>query len=125
MEWIVEFYETGKGHCPVREFLDGLPERPRAKVIALIMKLQEHGPTLPFPYSSQVEGKIRELRTQYGKENFRILYFGTPSRNYVLLHAFIKRSEKIPESEIRTAKTRMNDYLSRKRRKNYGPEKTD
>jgi hypothetical protein len=42
----------------------------------LISKLKEHGTTLPFPYSSQVDGRLRELRTGFGKTRLRILYFG-------------------------------------------------
>jgi hypothetical protein len=37
-----------------------------------------------FPYSSQVRGRIRELRTQYGRENLRVLYFGALAREWVL-----------------------------------------
>lgn len=66
--WGIEFYETDDNRCPVQDFLDGLDKPRRAKVMALIALLGEQGPTLPFPYSSQVRGKIRELRTQYGKE---------------------------------------------------------
>ena len=76
MEWQVDFYEDADGNVPVQEFLDGLPEKQRAKVLALVKKLKEYDPTLPFPYSSQVEGKLRELRTQMGKTRLRILYFG-------------------------------------------------
>ncbi|PYM81566.1 MAG: hypothetical protein DME13_19790 [Candidatus Rokuibacteriota bacterium] len=48
----------------------------RAKLLAVIKLLEELGPTLPFPYSSQVEGKLRELRTHYGETHYRVFYFG-------------------------------------------------
>ena len=64
--WQIELYERDDGACPVEDFLNGLDEPPRAKVLALIQLLAEQGPALPFPYSSQVRGRTRELRTRYG-----------------------------------------------------------
>jgi phage-related protein len=114
--WQIEFYERGDGRCPVEDFLNELDKAPRAKVLALIELLAEQGPALPFPYSSQVQGKIRELRTRYGRERLRVLYFGASTREWVLLHAFIKQSPKTPERDIRIAEARMTEYLKRQKR---------
>jgi phage-related protein len=110
--WTVEFYEDESG-CPVREFLDELPAARRAKLLALIRLLEEQGPTLPFPYSSQISGKVRELRTRFGSQHFRVLYFGAPGRRFVLLHAFSKRTAKVPEGDLAAAEARMSQYLER------------
>ena len=112
----VGFYEREDGGCPVEDFPNGLGKPPRAKVLALIQLLAEQGPTLPFPYSSQVQGKIRELGTRYGRERLRVLYFGASTREWVLLHGFIKRSPKTPEQDIRIAEARMTEYLERQKR---------
>ena len=117
--WQIEFYEREEDGCPVQDFLNALDKPPRAKVLALIRLLAEQGPTLPFPYSSQVQGRIRELRTRHGRERLRVLYFGAPTREWVLLHAFIKQSPKTPERDIRIAEARMTEYLERK--KSVGP----
>jgi phage-related protein len=110
--WSVEFFEDDEDRCPVRDFLDDLDKPRRAKVVALIALLAEQGPNLPFPYSSQVRGKIRELRTQYGKELYRVLYFGAPGRAFVLLHGLEKSTAKIPKGDIKIAEARMKKYLS-------------
>src|SRR6185369_1542630 len=52
--WQIEFYERQEDGCPVQDFLNALDKPPRAKMLALIRLLAEQGPTLPFPYSSQV-----------------------------------------------------------------------
>ena len=114
--WQVEFYERDDGRCPVEDFLNGLDKPARAKVLGLIQFLADQGPTLPFPYSSQVRGKLRELRTQYGRENFRVLYFGASGREWVLLRGFTKRTSTTPERDIRIAEARMTDYLERRKR---------
>ena len=111
--WTVAFYESPEEGCPVRDFLDGLDSRRRAKVLALIRLLEEEGPTLPFPYASQVRGKVRELRAHYGRGHYRVLYFAGPSRIFVLLHALVKRSARLPEQDIVLAERRMARYLER------------
>jgi len=75
-----------RGHAPVEAYLTSLPVQHRAKVLALIKMLEQEGPNLPFPYSSQVRGKLRELRTQQG---------------------IVKRSAQLPEEDIRVAGARM------------------
>ena len=110
--WTVEFYESEDGGCPVQDFLEGLDRPRRAKVVAIIALLAERGPTLRFPYSSRLRGKIRELRTHYGQEHYRVVYFGAPGRVFVLLHALAKREQKLPEQEIEVAEGRMRRYLA-------------
>lgn len=81
--------------------------------MAVIALLAEQGPTLPFPYSSQIRGKIRELRTQYGRHRYRLVYFGAPGRVFVLLHALEKSTEKLPARDIEVAEARMQKHLKR------------
>jgi phage-related protein len=114
--WQIEFYEREGESCPVRDFLNALDKSPRAKVLALIRLLAEQGPALPFPYSSQVRGKIRELRTQHGRENLRVLYFGSSAREWVLLHGFIKRTSQTSVRDVRIAEARMTEYIERQKR---------
>jgi len=113
MAWQVDFYVDARGDAPVEQFLKELPFAHRAKALALIKMLEQEGPNLPFPYSSQVSGKLRELRTQQGKDRLRILYFGDARRALVLLHAFAKRSGKLPEEDVRVAVQRMESHARR------------
>ena len=119
MAWDVDFYEEEEGPSPVTEFLWSLPKKHLGKVLQLIEMLKERGPALPFPYSSQIEGKLRELRVQHGKADYRILYYGNKAREFVLLHAFNKRSRRTPTPDKQLALKRMKDdeqRLERRRR---------
>ncbi len=113
MPWQADFYVDEGGHAPVEQFLANLPLNHRAKLLALIKMLEQEGPNLPFPYSSQVKEKLRELRTQRGKDKLRILYFGDAKRVFILLHGIVKRSEKLPEEDIRIAEKRMEFHSRR------------
>jgi hypothetical protein len=113
MAWQVDFFVDEGGNAPVEEYLTGLPLQHRAKLLALIKMLEQEGPNLPFPYSSQVWGKLRELRTQQGKDKLRILYFGDAKRVFILLHGIVKRSAQLPEEDIRIAVARMELHAKR------------
>lgn len=113
MAWTVDFYEEEDGSAPVEDFFLRLPMEHRAKVLAIVKRLEQLGPALPFPYSSQVRGKLRELRTQQGKDRIRVLYFGDKRRWFILLHAFVKRTEKLSEADIQLAERRMHAHHQR------------
>ena len=113
MAWQVELYVDVRGQAPVEEFLMGLQMQHRAKVLALVRMLEQEGPNLPFPYSSQVRGRLREMRTQQGKDRLRMLYFGDARRTFILLHGIVKRSAKLPEDDIHAAEERMEEHNRR------------
>ncbi len=113
VDWAVDFYQEADGTAPVEEFLNSLRPEGRAKVLALLQSLKVHGPNLPFPYSSQAAGRIRELRTQYGRDKIRILYFADSRRTFILLHGFVKRTAKLEASELAKAESRMARHTQR------------
>jgi hypothetical protein len=113
MAWQVDFFVDEGGGAPVEEYLTGLPVQHRAKLLALIKMLEQEGPNLPFPYSSQVRGKLRELRTQQGKDKLRVLYFGDAKRVFILLHGMVKRSAQLPEEDVHIAMARMELHARR------------
>jgi len=116
VELAVDFYQETDGTAPVEDFLNSLRPEGRAKALALLQSLKTHGPTLPFPYSSQAAGKIRELRTQNGRDKIRILYFADSRRTFILLHGFVKRTANPEESELANAESRMARHNQQMRR---------
>ena len=123
MSWKIDFYEDKNGQCPVEEFLDSLPDRHLGKVLQVIQMLEEFGPNLPYPYSSQIEGKLRELRAHYGKVQYRIFYYGDLKGVFNLLHAFRKQTPQIPDREKRVALNRLQEDGCRKKGGHHEEEK--
>src|SRR5271155_3522993 len=113
MAWQVDFFVDERGGAPVEKYLTSLPVQHRAKALALVRMLEQEGPNLPFPYSSQVRGKLRELRTQQGKDKLRVLYFGDAMRLSILLHGIVKRSAKLAEEDVRIGETRIELHRRR------------
>jgi len=116
--WKIEFYAEEDGRYPVREWLDGVPDEVRGKVLARINLLKTGGPTLDYPYTSQIEGKLREARLRVGKTRYRVLYFFDEARTAVLLHGFTKATAAVEEADKKIGRTRMVRHEERLADKN-------
>jgi phage-related protein len=113
MVWEIEFYKDKNGREPLSVFLNDLPIKTRAKVVKLIDLLAEYGVLLKEPYTRQIRGKLRELRVKDNLGHVRVLYFTFIGRRFVLLHGFLKKTDKTPEREIELAEKRMKDFVER------------
>jgi phage-related protein len=114
--WTVDFFKESEEILPVRDWMLNLPKEVRAKLLARVQMLREHGPSLDFPYTSQIEGRLRELRLRLGKTRYRVLYFFDERRTCILLHGFTKNTEAVSPAEIRVALQRMSAHESRLRK---------
>ncbi|WP_455030618.1 type II toxin-antitoxin system RelE/ParE family toxin [Oribacterium sp.] len=114
MKFTVEFYEKENGEIPVINFIDSLEPKMGAKVLSLIEILEEKGNQLRLPYSECLEDGIFELRCKFGSDITRTLYFFYEGANIILTNGFVKKTQKTPAQEIKLAKLRRDDYLSRK-----------
>ena len=113
--WKIEYYQTARGRFPVAEFIDALDVRSKAKGARILDLLEQFGTELGMPYAKHLEEQLWELRTQHGRNRYRIIYFLASGRSFVLLHGLIKKSGPVPRRDIDTAKSRRDDYLSRGR----------
>lgn len=103
-EYRVTFYrKESNGEEPVKDYLDRLDKKSRAKVLKYIEFLREHGGHLDEPYSRHIEGKIRELRVGFSTNHHRIFYFVFIGKNIILLSSFLKKTPKTPAREIEKA----------------------
>ncbi|MEW6215604.1 MAG: type II toxin-antitoxin system RelE/ParE family toxin [Nitrospirota bacterium] len=115
MDWLVEYYRDASGKEPVAEFIDALSNEIQAKVFRTMKLLKDYGVLLKEPYTRQVRGKIRELRIRDSGGAVRIFYFTFTGKRIILLHGFIKKTERTPLREIGIAEKRMNDFIDRQR----------
>ncbi len=111
--WQVVFYEDAEGQSPVWEFLRSLPAPQRARLGRTIRLLQEIGTALGEPHARYLGDGLWELRTQVEGDAFRCLYVSLAQRRFLILHAFQKKTQKIPRREIDTARRRCADWRAR------------
>ena len=88
----------------VDDFIESLDELTSAKVVRMLNILKEKGSLIGMPYSKKIESHIFELRI-HGEQAVRIFYTFHDGR-IILLHAFKKKSDKIPLRELETARSR-------------------
>lgn len=74
-EYEIEFYDKADGSEPAKEFILALDAKMRAKVVRTVGLLREEGPSLREPYSKHLEDGIFEIRTKFGSDITRVLYF--------------------------------------------------
>jgi phage-related protein len=114
MDFTVEFYETGAGKCPVREFLDELKVSDPddfAAVVAGLAKLR-HRQYHREPLSKALGDGLFELR-HVGKLNTRVLWFFMKNRRIIAVHGIRNKGQAIPARELDTARERMRDWRKR------------
>ena len=104
MTWDIFFFETLRGEKLEKEFIKSLPETAVSKISHHIDLLKTYGPQLGMPHSKRLQNNLYELRIR-GKNEIRIIYSFKGAKIY-LLHAFKKKTQEIPEKEIKTAITR-------------------
>ena len=104
------YYISPMGDNPIKQFLDSLSKRQQVKILRIFQYMKEYGLSAILPHIKKVTGTpFWEIRI-LGKDNLRVFY-AVPSRNSILiLHGFIKKSEKTPMKELQTALKRYEEW---------------
>lgn len=113
-DYKVKFYQDKDGICQVINYIDKLSDKDRAKVLRYIEFLRVKKGYLEEPYSKHIDGKIRELRVDFGRNRHRIFYFLFIKKTIILLRAFLKKTDKTPLAEIKRAKENYNCVIETK-----------
>lgn len=100
----------------MEEYLDTLSNKQIEKAF-FVLELVESLEIVPRKFFEKLEStdNIWEIRVQLGSNIFRLLGFLDGAELIVLNHAFTKKTQKIPNNEIKIAEQRKKDYFSRRR----------
>lgn len=110
----VDFYREEDGSKPVGQFIRSLDVKMKAKVVSDLHRLEMLGNEAREPLSKHLEDDIFELRSVFGSDIVRILYFFDGNQIIIATNGFVKKQQKTPRSEIILAKQREAIYLKRK-----------
>jgi phage-related protein len=110
----IYFYKDKNGRQPVLEYMRELSKKKDKdsriklnKINDYIQILKEYGTGAGEPYVKHLEGSIWELRPIRD----RIFFVGWNGGSYILLHSFVKKTQKTPAREIKQAKREMADLI--------------
>ena len=71
--------------------------------------IEEFGPALGKPYTAPIGGGLFEIRSKRKEGLGRSLYCMVKGKEIIILHSFIKKSQKTPKKELNLAKKRMKE----------------
>lgn len=104
--WRISYYISPSGDNPVKTFLDQYPQA-KAKAFRIFQYIKEYGLTAAIPHLKKLTGTLLwEIRV-LGADSVRILYITRREKKILLLHAFLKKSNKTPSKEIEIALSRI------------------
>ena len=81
-----------------------------ARFIHYAERIEAYGPDLGMPHTRAMGDGLFELRLKAAEGIARVFYCTRVGRRIVVLHHFIKKTEKTPAKELLTARTRMKDF---------------
>jgi len=101
----VLFFRLDSGREPVREWLKNL-SRENRKLIGEDIKTLQFGWPVGMPLARKMGNDLWELRSSVSSGIART-FFTIYQNRIMLLHGFVKKSQKTPSNELATAKRRL------------------
>lgn len=101
-KWTIEYYNRR-----IQDWVCALPIGLRADYARLTNLLMEFGVDLQLPHSRAMGDGLFELRIQSKEGIGRLFYCTLVGKRIVILHGFIKKTQKTPPKELDIAKRRM------------------
>ena len=112
----IHFYRDKNGQQPVKEYIAEQGKKKDKdsriklnKIRDYIKALSEYGTQIGEPYIKHLDGDIWELRPLRD----RILFVAWSGSSFVLLHHFMKKTQKTPSREIEKARRELADLKER------------
>jgi len=80
-----------------------------ARFIRYAERMELFGPDLGMPHTRAMGGGLFELRIKAAEGIARVFYCTVIDRRIVILHQFVKKSDKTPPKELEIARRRMKE----------------
>ena len=107
MTWEIEYYSEKVERAILR-----LPTGILARYLHLTDMMEQFGPNLGMPHTKSLGEKLFELRMKSKEGIGRVFYCTRIGRRIVMLHTFVKKTQKTPQKELEIARRRLKEVLS-------------
>lgn len=104
MAYRIEYFNLG-----TRAAIHAWPAGLRARFLALALRMVEHGPDLGMPHTRAMGSGLFEVRAKAAEGIGRAFYCTLVGQRIVVLHAFVKKTDKTPPGELRIAREWMKE----------------
>ena len=106
MEWQVEFYPG------VEQEILSMPPKIQARMLRLLEMVETHGANLGPPHTESMGDGLFEIRAKAKEGIGSSLFCYVQGKHIVVLHAFVKKSQKTPRQALTLARTRQREVQS-------------
>jgi phage-related protein len=104
MNYIIAYYNEA-----VEADILTLPKTLQARYFSLTDRMEIYGANLGEPHTKAFGDGLFELRLKGAEGIARVFYCTQAGRRIIMLHSFVKKSQKTSPKERRIAETRMNE----------------
>lgn len=104
MEWQIIYYNKS-----IEQDILDLPDGLLAKYFHLTDLMTEFGPNLGLPHTKAIDKGLLELRVKSREGIARVFFCTKIGKKIIILHSYIKKSQKIPKRELKIAISRMQE----------------
>ena len=104
MRYSIHYYSV-----EVQEAIMSLPDTLQARYIGLTQRMIEYGPHLGLPHTEAFGNGLFELRLKGAEGIARVFFCTMVKQEIVMLHSFIKKTQKTPQKELDIARLRMKE----------------
>ena len=104
INWTIIYYSE-----IVQDEIAGLPPGMLARYLRYADRMEKYGPDLGMPHTRAMGKGLFELRLKTQEGIARIFYCTIVKRKIVMLHSFVKKTQKIPPKELALARQRMKE----------------
>ncbi len=104
MAWTIRYYDD----CVQEEIL-ALPAGFLARYLRYADRMEEHGPDLGMPHTRAMGDGLLELRLKSVEGIARVFFCTIVGNKIVILHQFVKKTDKTPVRELGVARRRMKE----------------
>ncbi|MBI1763396.1 MAG: type II toxin-antitoxin system RelE/ParE family toxin [Acidobacteria bacterium] len=104
MEYTIDYYSER-----VQEAIFALPDTLAARYVVLTRRMVAVGPKLGQPHTEAFSDGLFELRLKGAEGIARVFFCTLVGRRIVMLHAFVKKTQKTPQRELDIARKRMKE----------------
>ena len=104
VEYVIDYYNEG-----VEQAVLTLPDTLAARYVVLTRRMVAVGPNLGEPHTKSMRDGLLELRLKGTEGIARVFYCTQVGRRIVMLHSFVKKTQRTPPRELEIAMNRMKE----------------
>jgi phage-related protein len=106
MKWEIVYYNTN-----VQEAILKWPKKMLQRYLRIVDLIGKGGPDLGMPFTKSIEKGLFEIRVKAQEGIGRAFFCYLVKSKIIILHSFIKKTQKTPKKEVDITRRRMKEVI--------------